>query len=969
MRFGTVAIVALVASATLCGVARAQCATAPGPVVAAGPAERGYVDRYNALVAHDPYLELDGTAQPWRDLVAELKRDPAVSPALLARGQMMLSQSDAPMREALAAAREARSIAEGAGLAESQLHAEILTALVFREVDVGKAQEAVTDADAAMAEAVRHFGARSWGAGHAAMAVNSAYYAFGRFADAEPFAAEAEALAIACFPAGDPRIAHRIATHAVALGMSGRLEEALVEDEQAIAWALAHLPETDNVFPYLLDNYGMDLRNAGRLREAEAVLRRAIDLTARHHADNVQRRGSLLGKFGNVLDAQGRHREAEAMWLKAIDYDRQVPDLSNPLIGSGELRRAADSAQARGNLPLALSRREQAIALMASHAQPKHPELARARIEYAVTLSLAGRAAEARAIADPAIELVRAGLLEGDFKRMNAEIAYAQVVAAAADAASAYPIAAPVVLRLEKALLDTATARGDLIRFAPLFSTSFAAATRFALATRHDDEAFHDLQLANLSDIVLVNADVAVRAAAGSPAARTSIERLQKRVQERQELDRERVRATASHDGPALARIETAIGAADADIAETTRALDRIYPAFRAIGRPVPTTLASFRARLGPDDILIAPVSLPGETLTIAVTRAGLAWASAPVPRSRVAALLARVRASIDAARFSGGARFDADAARQLYTILLPKALDPLLRAHRHILYTASGALATIPPSLLVAQPLRRGVAPAWLIRTHSISILPTLRAGPTAASSGQAAFLGIGAPRLGGTVPAVYRRGEASALGDPGGTGTASLPPLPHAARELRAMAASFPAADRRVLLADSATERAMKTLPLDRYGVIAIATHGLVNDAVPGLTEPALVLTPPRTRGPLDDGLLTASEVANLHLRADWVILSACDTAGGSDPQGASYSGLTSAFMEAGARALLVSHWAVRDDAAERLTVATVRTARRGIDRATALQRAMIALMRDRSVPGSANPAIWAPFVLVER
>lgn len=95
--------------------------------------------------------------------------------------------------------------------------------------------------------------------------------------------------------------------------------------------------------------------------------------------------------------------------------------------------------------------------------------------------------------------------------------------------------------------------------------------------------------------------------------------------------------------------------------------------------------------------------------------------------------------------------------------------------------------------------------------------------------------------------------------------------------------------------------------------------------------------------------------------------MILSGCDTAGGSDPQGASYSGLSS-LSSRPARALLVSHWPVRDDAAERITVATLAGTRRGLDRATALQRAMIALMTDRSVRQSANPAIWAPFVLVE-
>ncbi len=126
---------------------------------------------------------------------------------------------------------------------------------------------------------------------------------------------------------------------------------------------------------------------------------------------------------------------------------------------------------------------------------------------------------------------------------------------------------------------------------------------------------------------------------------------------------------------------------------------------------------------------------------------------------------------------------------------------------------------------------------------------------------------------------------------------------------------------------------------------------------------------MTPPLTSHGGDDGLLTASEVAGLRLDADWVILSACNSASGIGAGGPAYGGLASAFMEAGARALLVSHWPVRDDAAERITVETVRGTRRGEPRAVALRHAMMRLMADRRVPQSANPAIWAPFVLIDR
>src|SRR5262249_18357180 len=60
-------------------------------------------------------------------------------------------------------------------------------------------------------------------------------------------------------------------------------------------------------------------------------------------------------------------------------------------------------------------------------------------------------------------------------------------------------------------------------------------------------------------------------------------------------------------------------------------------------------------------------------------------------------------------------------------------------------------------------------------------------------------------------------------------------------------------------------------------------------------------------------DDGYLSASEIAALKLDADWVILSACNTAAGGAPGSEALSGLARAFFYAGARSLLVSHWAV--------------------------------------------------------
>jgi CHAT domain-containing protein len=116
------------------------------------------------------------------------------------------------------------------------------------------------------------------------------------------------------------------------------------------------------------------------------------------------------------------------------------------------------------------------------------------------------------------------------------------------------------------------------------------------------------------------------------------------------------------------------------------------------------------------------------------------------------------------------------------------------------------------------------------------------------------------------------------------------------------------------------------------------------------------------------LDDGYLSASEVAALKLDADWVILSACNTAAGGAQGAEALSGLARAFIYAGARALLVSHWAVDSAATVTLITSAVGSITRDpkIGRAEALRGAMLAMI-DKGESEQAHPAYWAPFIVV--
>src|SRR5262249_14324516 len=164
-------------------------------------------------------------------------------------------------------------------------------------------------------------------------------------------------------------------------------------------------------------------------------------------------------------------------------------------------------------------------------------------------------------------------------------------------------------------------------------------------------------------------------------------------------------------------------------------------------------------------------------------------------------------------------------------------------------------------------------------------------------------------------------------------------------------------------------AREALLKRALPAHYRFLYFATHGPVAGDVRGLAEPSLALSIPPQPTPDDDGLLTASEVALLKLNADWVVLSACNTIAGDKPGAEALSGLARAFFYAGARALLVSHWAVDSNAATMLTTSTfdVLNSDPKLRRSEALRRAMLAYMNDASNPRNAYPAYWAPFVVV--
>ena len=214
--------------------------------------------------------------------------------------------------------------------------------------------------------------------------------------------------------------------------------------------------------------------------------------------------------------------------------------------------------------------------------------------------------------------------------------------------------------------------------------------------------------------------------------------------------------------------------------------------------------------------------------------------------------------------------------------------------------------------------------------------------------------------------------------LGEVSSAQLANLPRLPDTADEVRDIALVMNAdLTRDVFTGRQASEGRVKSMTLAGYKVLAFATHGLVPGDLDGLNQPALALSSPKLVGGEDDGLLTMSEILTLKLDADWVVLSACNTASGNGAGAEAVSGLGRAFFYAGTRALLVSNWPVETTSARALTTNIFgRQAKdASLSRADALRQSMLSLIdgpgfkdgQGNIVFSYAHPIFWAPFSLV--
>jgi CHAT domain-containing protein/tetratricopeptide (TPR) repeat protein len=710
----------------------------------------------------------------------------------------------------------------------------------------------------------------------------------------------------------------------------------------------------------------------GRPGDAEQYAKRALEIQERTQSTISPRNNSFVKEgLAQVYHAQGRYSEAEAL-LTQVLATRERQGGSHHIAVADTLNELGVAYLGQDRTDDAIQAFERALAIYEKMAGAVHPSVAEAADHLAEAHERKGQANEA---------------LTYSRKATSAVLAHAAGEAAGMHRSGGLVQQRANYFRRHVASLDLAARKN--IEPAPKLAR----------------EALIMAQWAAHSSASAALQQMGLRISSGSSTLAGLVRESQDLAAYLNDRDKALVEAVSKADTqrnqPLIDNVRRQIAETEGKLAAVTARLEREFPDYAALASPQPLKAEEVQAILSGDEALLFFLPSEKQSYVFALTREGFDWKGVALGKKGLSEKITELRVGLDVDDLKGAVEsgkvhlFSLSKANELYALLIGP-VDKLVRSKKHLIVVPSDAPTSLPFQLLITdkpaipEPGSRQLSAyrdaQWLIKRHALTVLPSiasLKALRLLARHGQGTkvLVGYGDP--------IFQRPTA-AIGRPSQQVTSrlraytnyfsgvrpdlkmlaeGLSPLPETADELRAVANALGAPESDIHLGPEATEAAVKRADLTAYRVVYFATHGLVAGEVQGLAEPALVLSLPREATDIDDGLLTASEVAQLKLNADWVVLSACNTAAGEKPGAEALSGLARAFFYAGARALLVSHWRVDSEAAIRLTTSTFSALERDptMGRAEALRRAMLSYMDDTSNPWNAYPDYWGPFSIV--
>ncbi len=418
------------------------------------------------------------------------------------------------------------------------------------------------------------------------------------------------------------------------------------------------------------------------------------------------------------------------------------------------------------------------------------------------------------------------------------------------------------------------------------------------------------------------------------------------------------------------------------------------YPRYRAVSSEV-IPLADLQKALRPGEAYYKMTIVEDGIYALLATSSSARVVKLPVTSSVLSAEVDSLRETISTVE--KGQRvtyaYDVPLAHKLYTDLFGP-FDSELSQVRHLIFEPDGPMLRMPPNPLIVDQASVDMYNArvqkdpnadfdfteikWFGRDRDISTAVSprsfvnLREAPP--STGKKAYLGIG----NNAIPSAGTDRAIPAAADRDCILPLSTWSHPISAKELHVAGDILTKEGEqgvKLITGEAFTDTAIDDdADLNEYRIIHFATHGVVTATRPKCpAQPALLTS---FGGTGSDGLLTFREIFDLNLDADLVILSACDTAGeatalatqsaglgtGGD---VALDGLVRAFVGAGGRLVVASHWPVPDDfnATERLMTGLF-SAPPGTPTVTSLRESEQKLMDD---PNTSHPFYWAAFAVV--
>lgn len=847
----------------------------------------------------------------------------------------------------------------------------------------------------------------------------------GRYADAEPIYRQVLQQSRQAVGENKPETAQAYDALASNLSLQGKYAEADGYFRKSLGIVRALLGDNNTTTAASYNNLAANLYAQQRFAEAEPLYRRALDIELKLLGSAHPDVATAYNNLAANLTELGRNKEADELHLKALAIDSAT---------GGEARRdtavrfnsMAYSLYSQGRYQEADGFYRKALDINLKILGENHPDTALSYNNLASNLARQNQLGQAEPFYRKAVEIDRTVLGEN---HPDTAISYSNLATNLndqrryADAEAMSTLAVQAARRAEYISLGAGKATGDLggsdgITLRDVFNDYLGIA--WNLGSQNSGEkarlranAFRTAQDAMGSAAALAMAQAASRTASGKDDLARAVREEQDLAALAMSLDRKLLVALGQGNGAQATQLKASYDAAVMRLEAASTRIDRDFPAYRELVSPKPLDVTEVQKALAPDEGLILMLTSGSAIYSFAVTPSAVSWNRIGGDQvKQVMANIVRLRCEVDwktcpfeeqdeidrmpLTPFEDQLfrRYDLDKAYALYQQLIAPVASALKGAKR-LYVTSSGALGDLPVAMLVeSSPGSRAdmadpnllLNAKWLGDRYAITTLPAVSAlrlkAVRANQQVSTSFRGYGDPLLDGTnLPDGgygFFRGasDGSSLADPDRIQT--LAPLPGTRTELTAMAGLFGSANGTLQLGTMATETALRQDKLIRSaGVIAFATHGLLPSPKFKLDEPGLVFTPPNKPSATDDGILTASEASALTLSAEWVILSACNTASSANGAGGSdnLSALSRGFLYAGAKALLASHWRVSDEATAALTVETLAARRNspGLTRAQALQQAMKSIRTGHRPDGSdvpgwsqewVHPSAWAAF-----